>query len=114
MRRASRLSIVIRLALAGLLIFGLIRWLTASEPVMHAASISTAELLSFTEAGVPSYAKLMLEKTGASDGAQQAGSAIEILPASYAASAPETLLQAGDEVQFISISKTTFENLYEH
>jgi hypothetical protein len=56
MSKAKMLGIALRLVIIGLLAFGAIRWLSSSQPLIHAAAVSVSKLLSFEEKGTPSYA----------------------------------------------------------
>ncbi|MDQ8734702.1 extracellular solute-binding protein [Paenibacillus sp. LHD-38] len=83
------LGIVLRLMLALALVFAGFRWITASEPVLHATSVSTEQLLSFdSKAEELPYAKLMLQHPEAGK-AEESLQAVTILPKEYSAAADE-------------------------
>ncbi|WP_169082591.1 extracellular solute-binding protein [Paenibacillus sp. PL91] len=97
MKRMRMLGIGLRLLIAVALIFGAIRWITASEPILHATSVSTEQLLGFeSKAEELPYAKLMLQYPEAAETAESL-KPIAITPTDYTAAAEEAELKAGSE-----------------
>ncbi|MFF2090550.1 extracellular solute-binding protein [Paenibacillus sp. NPDC058174] len=94
MSKGKLLGIALRLLVVAALIFGVVRWVGGSEPVIHATSVSPEQLLSFENKDplIP-YAKLMLDK----DTTQQSGlQPIVIAPGDYSNASSDAILQAGD------------------
>ncbi|WP_053374937.1 extracellular solute-binding protein [Paenibacillus sp. FJAT-27812] len=97
MKRMRMLGIGLRLLVAVALVFGVIRWMTASEPILHATSVSTEQLLSFeSKAEALPYAKLMFQFPEAAD-TDDSLKPIAIAPAEYTAAAEEAVLKTGNE-----------------
>lgn len=79
------------------LVLGGIRWITASEPILYATSVTTKQLLSFeSKAGELPYAKLMLQYPEAylRDESLQV---ITISPPAYSAADEEAALKQANE-----------------
>ncbi|WP_139997146.1 extracellular solute-binding protein [Paenibacillus paridis] len=97
MKRMRMLGIALRLLIAVALVFGGIRWLTASDPILHATSVSAEQLLAFeSKPDQLPYAKLMYqypEINVASSGAKT----IEIKPTEYSAAAEDAILASSEE-----------------
>jgi ABC-type glycerol-3-phosphate transport system substrate-binding protein len=97
MMRMRMLGIALRLILVLALVFGVIRWITASEPVLHATSVSTEQLLSYkSKTEELPYAKLMFQYPEAAKTVESL-MPIVISPTAYQAAAEESVLKIDKE-----------------
>jgi ABC-type glycerol-3-phosphate transport system substrate-binding protein len=93
MRKAKWPWAVLRVGLAGLLIFGGFRSCSGDAPLLNAAHVSASQLLSFDNADkMLPYAKLMLKNAAALKQAKS-GPSIRISTTEYTASSPEASIK---------------------